>query len=87
MANLVHVLRALAAGSAEDCVMAFVEDPSCREYLTQAADRLEAAEQLLRELTDIEGPQPGHVMWARKVWAFLGVSPPAAPTAKPEGKL
>lgn len=22
---------------------------------------------LLRELIDIEGPQPGHVMWARKV--------------------
>lgn len=37
------------------------------------ADLLDAARQrdellaLLRELIDIEGPQPGHVMWARKV--------------------
>ena len=26
---------------------------------------------LLRELTDIEGPQPGHVDWYRKVQAVL----------------
>ena len=32
---------------------------------------LEAA---LRELIDIEGPQPGHVMWARKVAALLGTT-------------
>lgn len=64
--------------------MAFVEDPSCREYLTQAADRLEAAEGLLRELTDIEGPQPGHVMWARKVWAFLGIPEPSATSENPD---
>lgn len=25
----------------------------------------------LRELIDIEGPQPGHVMWYRKVKAVL----------------
>lgn len=26
---------------------------------------------LLEELIDIEGPQPGHVMWARKVQAAI----------------
>lgn len=26
---------------------------------------------LLKELTDIEGPQPGHVTWYNKVIAFL----------------
>ena len=29
---------------------------------------------LLMELIDIESPQPGHVMWFRKVQAALGVT-------------
>lgn len=45
----------------------------CQQDAIALQDRLAEAEALLRELTDIEGPQPGHVMWARKVWAFLGL--------------
>jgi hypothetical protein len=42
------------------------------DYVTAADyDDLEA---LLRELIDIEGPQPGHVMWARKVAETLGTT-------------
>ena len=32
------------------------------------------AERLLRELIDIEGPQPGHVEWYRRVRALLGMT-------------
>jgi hypothetical protein len=33
--------------------------------------RVRELEQLLAELIDIEGPQPGHIMWANKVKAAL----------------
>jgi hypothetical protein len=39
--------------------------------LSVAADRIERLEALLRELIDIEGPQPGHVEWYREVKAAL----------------
>jgi len=39
-------------------------------FLLEQVDALRA---LLTELIDIEGPQPGHVMWFRKVQAALGV--------------
>jgi hypothetical protein len=44
------------------------EDPEANAKLIAAApDLLE----LLQELVDIEGPQPGHVMWANKVKAAI----------------
>lgn len=49
--------------------------------ISEAHDR---AVELLRELVDIEGPQPGHVMWARKVWAFLGIPEPSATSENPD---
>lgn len=39
---------------------------------TVRAER-DALRALLLELIDIEGPQPGHVMWFRKVQAALGI--------------
>jgi len=39
-------------------------------FLLEQVDALRA---LLTELIDIEGPQPGHVMWFRKVQAALGM--------------
>jgi hypothetical protein len=33
--------------------------------------RITELEKLLQELIDIEGPQPGHIMWATKVKAAL----------------
>ena len=36
--------------------------------------RVRNLEALLTELIDIEGPQPGHVMWAKKVAAALGAT-------------
>lgn len=49
----------------------------CRQ-LREAADEIERLQAesnglaaLLRELIDIEGPQPGHVMWFQKVSAAL----------------
>ena len=38
-------------------------------------DRLRA---LLTELVDLEGPQPGNIAWARKVWTELGLPDPSA---------
>jgi len=52
MADLIEVLRALGAGSADDCVMAFVEDPSNREWLTQAADEIERLRHSERQWMD-----------------------------------
>lgn len=43
--------------------------PMNREELIAECERLRA---LLKWLTDLEGPQPGHVEWARRVWAELG---------------
>lgn len=39
----------------------------------EAEARNKQLEALLRELLDIEGPQPGHVMWYRKVCDALGI--------------
>ena len=41
------------------------------ELLKVRDRRIRELEGLLTELIDIEGPQPGHVMWARKVEAAL----------------
>lgn len=60
----------------------------CSALPAEAAHRISEAHdravELLRELVDIEGPQPGHVMWARKVWAFLGIPEPSATSENPD---
>lgn len=46
-----------------------------QDHVARANIRLIAAAPellgLLKELIDIEGPQPGHVEWARKVYAAI----------------
>ena len=46
----------------------------CHEAMEKMAGRIVDLEGLLRELIDIEGPQPGHVMWFRKVQEALGMA-------------
>lgn len=75
-----------ALGGAETCDVCH---PHGSEALpAEAAHRISEAHdravELLRELVDIEGPQPGHVMWARKVWAFLGIPEPSATSENPD---
>lgn len=43
-----------------------------KRYTSNMARCYIEAIQLLMELTDIEGPQPGHVEWAQKVQAVVG---------------
>lgn len=47
------------------------EDKVAAPPITASDKRLAEAVTLLRQLVDIEGPQPGHVMWYRKVKGFL----------------
>ena len=51
-------------------LLADVNQDEGYERLKAKCEKLEA---LLRELIDIEGPQPGHVMWYRKVCESLGI--------------
>lgn len=45
------------------------------ERADQAEARIHELEALLMELTDIEGPQPGHVKWYHKVQTALAGGP------------
>ncbi len=54
-------------------------------WIDEGIERIRKLESLLRELTDIEGPQPGHVMWYRKVQEALR-SAPETSAEVPNGK-
>lgn len=41
------------------------------KLMHEAADKIDKLSALLRELIDIEGPQPGTAAWADKVFALL----------------
>ena len=61
MTDLVGRLRARKGGGDDEEVL-----------MREAADEIELLRALLRELIDIEGPQPGTADWAAKVHAALG---------------
>lgn len=62
-------------GDAPDMIYGSVgkEQQTANARLIAAAPDMLA---LLKELIDIEGPQPGHVMWARKVQAVIAKAAP-----------
>lgn len=45
-----------------------IQSPRCMALILAAPKML----RLLKELIDIEGPQPGHVEWMRKVQTVIG---------------
>lgn len=48
--------------------------PDVHPTRVELETKISGLEDLLRELINIEGPLPGHVMWARKVAEVLGIT-------------
>ena len=65
-----------AADEIERLMARLAECEIAAETGRRAIERNALMETLLRELIDIEGPQPGHIMWARKVQTFLAPRDP-----------
>lgn len=70
--------------SSKDRLMKTLEEMSAqelRESVLRIATQRDELLSLLRELIDIEGPQPGHVTWARKVQAAIASATGSAATS------
>jgi hypothetical protein len=70
-----------AADEIERLMARLAECEIAAETGRRAIERNAVLEALLHELIDIEGPQPGHVMWYRKVQHALRAAdqPPVTP--------